>query len=220
MGNTVGSSSELHSLVTDSENAYILGLWCADGHHWTSSIGLTNVDKRLADRFVRYLEKLFPRERIKWQIYYPPGQKPSGVDLPMQPLSKAKQVAYRPYVNSRPLLRLFQKAESQVSDIPKKYILAYFAGRYDGDGSVDKDLRSDLRIAYSNRAEAKVDQTLLKRLKRYKARVYHYRSAKTYVLYVSRYDANRFLRDIAPYSVLVKALLPRRDLAVLEETAG
>lgn len=213
MGNTVGSSSELLSLVTDKESAYILGLWCADGHHWTSSIGLTSIDSRLADRFVNFLEKLFPKQRIKWQIYYPLGNKPKGISAPMQPLKKAKHIVYRPYVNSRPLLRMFRAAEKQVGCLPQKYIIPYFAGRYDGDGSVDKNLRNDLRIVYSNEVEAKLDQFLLAKLSRYKTQVYHYKSARTYVLYISRYSAKRFLQDIAKYSVIVSTLLPRRDLA-------
>lgn len=221
MGNTVGSLSELRTLVTNSENAYILGLWCADGHHRTSSIGLTNIDRRLSDRFAAYLGTILPKERIKWQIYYPPGQKPAGwQNASLSPLFKAKQVVYRPYVNSRPLLRLFQKAEQQVHALPKKYVLPYFAGRYDGDGSIDKDLRSDLRIAYSNNKEAKTDQVLLDKLRCYETRVYHYKSARTYVLYISRYDANQFIHDIASYSMLAKSLLPRRDLVALEEAAG
>lgn len=122
MGNTVGSFDELHSLVTNSENAYILGLWCADGHHRTSSIGLTNVDRRLASRFATYLETTFPKQRIKWQVYYPLGKKPCGWNVPMSPLAKATKIVYRPYVNSRSLLRLFQKAEQQVIALPKKNI--------------------------------------------------------------------------------------------------
>lgn len=211
MGNTVGSFSELNTLITNHESAYILGLWCADGHHRTSSIGLTNVDRRLAKRFASYLRTLFPRKRLKWQIYYPLGHKPRGLNVPMQPLRKAKHVVYRPYVNSRPLLRLFQAAEQQASKLPRRFILAYFAGRFDGDGSVDKNLRNDLRIVYSNKAEAEVDQRLLQKLDHYQTSVYHYRGARTYVIYVSRYDANQFLHDIAPYSVIVKSLLPRRD---------
>ena len=208
----MGSSSALRALITNSENAYILGLWCADGYHRTSSIGLTNVDRRLTNRFAAYLKRSFLKDRIKWQVYYPPGKKPVGVDVPMQPLRKAKQIVYRPYVNSRPLLRLFQKAEQDIDLLPRKYILAYFAGRFDGDGSIDKNLRNDLRIVYSNKSEADADQRLLTKLNRYHAKVYHYRTAQTYVLYISRYDATQFLHDIALYSVRAQSLLPRRDL--------
>lgn len=219
MGNTVGSSNELNTLITDCESAYIFGLWCADGYSWSSSIGFSNVDQRLVGRFEKYLEKLFPRERLKWHLYHPPGQKPVGINVPMTAVQKAKQIAYHLYVNSRPFVRLFIQAEMQIASLPKIYIPAYFAGRFDGDGSIDKNLRNDLRIAYSNRAEAEADQQLLGRLKRYRTRVYRYRKAKTYILYVSRYDAKRFLEEIAPYSEIVQSLLPRRDLVVLEETA-
>lgn len=213
MGNTVGSSSEVQKLITDSESAYIVGLWCADGYHRTSSLGLTTVTKVLADRFVHYLGNLFPKERIKWQIYYPPGQKPVGMNLPMQPLGKAKHLVYRPYVNSRPLLRLFQNVEQHIGELALQYIPAYFAGRFDGDGCVNKNLRNDLRITYSNKSEAEVDQKLLAKFKGYTTRVYYYRMSHAYNLYVSRYDATHFLQTIAPYSVKVQSLLPRRDLA-------
>lgn len=215
MGNTVGSFSELSVLITNCESAYVLGLWCADGYHRTSSIGLTNVDQRLANRFASYLGKLFPRKRIKWQMYYPLGKKPRGIHMPMLPLYKARQIVYRPYVNSRPLLRLFMAAEHQVVELPKKYIMAYFAGRFDGDGSVDENLRSDLRVAYSNQSEAKSDQKLLASLKSYKTCIYHYRGARTYVLYISRYNANQFLQDIKPYSVIAHSLSSRRDSSEL-----
>lgn len=210
--NTVGSLNELHTLITNCESAYIFGLWCADGYFWSSSIGITNIDRKLIDRFAQYLKTLFPKERIKLRTYYPQGQKPCGIVSPAYPMRLAKQIAYQLYVNSRPLLRLFQKAERDVKLLPNEYILAYFAGRFDGDGSVDKNLRNDLRIVYSNQEEAMTDQRLLARLNCYKIRVYHYQGARTYILYVSRNDAERFLHDILPYSMKVQTLLSRRDL--------
>lgn len=210
-GNTVGSLSGLHALITDSEAAYIFGLWCADGYFWSSSIGITNVDRTLVNRFAQYLGKLLPSERIKLRVYHPRGKPPRVETVATYPMRLAKQVAYQLYVNSRPLLRMFQQAETQVATLPMQYIIAYFAGRFDGDGSVDMNLRSDLRITYSNRMEAETDQSLLAKLGRYATRVYHYRSARTYILYVCRASAGQFLRDIAAYSVKVQTLLPRRD---------
>lgn len=209
--NTVGSTSELQSLITDTESAYILGLWSADGYFWSSSIGITNVDRRLVDRFSRYFARMFPRERIKLRVYYPRGKQPHGNQKSTYSMRLARQTAYQLYVNSRPLLKLFRGAEHEIITLPLKYILAYFAGRFDGDGSIDKNLRSDLRITYSNFREAKADQELLTRLNRFKSRVYHYRGARTYVLYICRESAERFLLGIAPYSVRVQSLLPRRD---------
>lgn len=204
--NTVGSSNELHTLITNCESAYIFGLWCADGYFWSSSIGITNVDRKLVDRFARYLETLFSKERIKLRTYYPLGQKPRGVSGPAYSMRLAKQVAYQLYVNSRPLLRLFEAAERNVALLPIEYILAYFAGRFDGDGSVDQNLRNDLRIVYSNKEEAETDQSLLAKLNRYNTRVYHYKGARTHILYVSRNDAEQFLHDIRPYSMKVQGI--------------
>ncbi len=207
----MGSLRELHTLITDSERAYILGLWCADGYFWSSSIGITNVDRRLVARFDNFFGSLFPRERIKLRTYYPRGQKPDEVRPSTYSMQLAKQTAYQLYVNSRPLLRLFRAAERTVAALPAPYIHAYFAGRFDGDGSVDKNFRNDLRITYSNFSEATTDQILLATIGDYKTRVYHYRSAHTYVLYVGRECAEQFLHDIAPYSVRVQSFLPRRD---------
>ncbi len=197
----MGNLNGLHALITNRESAYILGLWCADGYFWSSSIGITNVNRTLVDRFARYLETMFPRERIKLRTYYPRGQKPRGIVGVAYPMRLAKKVAYQLYVNSRPLLRLFQNAERNITLLPTEYILAYFAGRFDGDGSVDRNLRNDLRIVYSNREEAIMDQCVLAKLNRYRTRIYHYEDARTYILYVSRNDAEQFLHDIASYSV-------------------
>lgn len=212
--NTVGSLSELQSLITNNEAAYIFGLWCADGYYWSSSVGITNVDSRLVDRFAAFLATKLPRERIKLRTYHPMGTKKSALKTPSYPMRLAKQVAYQLYVNSRPLLRLFQKTERELENLPTKYIPAYFAGRFDGDGSVDKNLRNDLRITYSSRAEAEADERLLVRCGDFHSRIYHYRSAKTYILYVGRNRAEQFLKKIEPYSIKVQSLLPRRDSAV------
>lgn len=219
--NAVGSFNESDPLVKDHESAYILGLWCADGYYWSSSIGITNVDKRLVDRFSLYLKRFFPEERLKLRVYRPLGEMPLTKKTKSYPMRLAKQDAYQLYVNSRPLLRAFQNAEKRVSNLESEFILAYFAGRFDGDGSIDQNLRNDLRISYSNRQEAEVDQQLLCRLRCYRSRIYHYRSARTYVLYVSRYDANQFLHDMVTYSVKAQSLLPRRDSSVLgQQTDG
>lgn len=218
--NTVGSLSALTTLITNNESAYILGLWCADGYFWSSSIGITSVDQKLIDRFSAYFATLLPKERQKIRVYYPVGQKPRNSGPSTYTMRLAKQVAYQLYVNSRPLLRLFQQAEKEVLALEPKYIMAYFAGRFDGDGCINPNLRNDLRISYSNQAEAETDQSLLHRLGVYKTRVYRYRTSMTYVLYVSRYNAYQFIQAIAPFSVKAQSLLPRRDLVALSRTSG
>ena len=87
-------------------------------------------------------------------------------------------------------------------------IIPYFAGRFDGDGSVASDFRRDLRIVYGNLAEAIVDKQLLTKVRGYKTRIYRYKKANTYCLYVSRNDARNFLQDILPFSQKMRTLCP------------
>ena len=91
---------------------------------------------------------------------------------------------------------------------------AYFAGRFDGDGSISKDLRSDCRIVYTRKSEAEIDKKLLKRIGIDNTKIYYYQSAKTFCLYISRYEANKFLESILPLSLKLQKLVlaPRRDL--------
>jgi hypothetical protein len=197
MGNPVGRTNTTFCNFCKSEDAYILGLWCADGYHRTSSIGLTSVDKELIGFFRSFLKKGFPENRIKMRTYSSDGS--TGYQI-----KKAKRFAYQIYVNSRPLLRLFQDARKN----PRKYLSqknfpSYFAGRFDGDGSVAKDGKSDLRIAYGDKKEADMDAKFLKEIN-FSPSVYHYRSAKTYVIYISRLEAYKFLNLIKPYRLRYK----------------
>ena len=94
MDNTVGSpSTSFCNFPKSTEDYYILGLWCADGYHWTSSIGLSSIDLALIQKFRNFLSRLFPEERIKL------GQYTTG---------KRKYVGYKLYVNCRALLRIFK----------------------------------------------------------------------------------------------------------------
>jgi hypothetical protein len=197
MGNPVGRTNTTFCNFCNSKDAYILGLWCADGYHRTSSIGLTSVDEELISVFQIFLKRGFLENRIKMRVYSSDGS--TGYQI-----KKAKRHAYQIYVNSRPLLRLFQEARKN----PKKYLSqknypSYFAGRFDGDGSVAKDGKSDLRIAYGDRKEAVMDAKLLKEIS-FSPSIYHYRKAKTYVIYISRLEAYKFLNLIKPYRLRYK----------------
>lgn len=212
MDNTVGSASiHFWDLFSKKDNSYILGLWCADGYHRTSSIGISNVNRKIISRFFNFLLKYYAKERIKLKIYHPPFNYPDvnafknfSDNIALHSSVKAKQLAFHLYVNSRPLLRFFQQAKTQIYKFnQKKAIIAYFAGRFDGDGSIAKDLRSDCRIVYGNKQEAESDKALLRKIDITNTKVYEYKSAKTYCLYISRYEANRFLNLIKQYSVIV-----------------
>ena len=191
MDNTVGSAStNFCNFFSSKEDAYILGLWCADKYWWSSSIGLSNTDIDLIRRFRKFLRKHFPEDRIKFNDNHL-------------------------FVNSRPLLREFREAENNLERLKGTDIIkAYFAGRFDGDGSIDKNLRSDCRIVYGRKNEAEMDEKILRRISVNKTKVYYYRTAKTFCLYVSRYEARKFLKNILPCSLKLQklVLVPRRDL--------
>jgi len=183
MGNTVGSTYVNFCIFNNSvEDAYILGLWCADGYWWSSSIGLSNMDRILIDKFRSFFAKHFSLERIKFNNNHL-------------------------FVNSRPLLREFREARKNIINLSAPLIIqAYFAGRFDGDGSISKNLKSDCRIVYSNEKEADIDKTLLGKIGILKTKIYYYKTANTYCLYVSRLEAGRFLEKILPYSVKMQKL--------------
>lgn len=223
MGNTVGNSSAgFCKFSSDPIHAYVLGLWCADGYHRTSSIGLTNVNEAMVKTFTEFLKVLFPVTRLKLKIYLNDKivlKIPNyGIqDIKQFYSAKARQLAYQVYVNSRPLLAEFRSAKSSAKDFSSnKTAYAYLAGRFDGDGTVGKDLRRDLRISYTTQDEAEVDKMLLEKLGFNLCKVYYYRTSVAYVLYVSRLEAKKFIENISPYSLRLQnpVLESRRDLIV------
>lgn len=207
-------------LFRTTKSAYILGLWLADGYFWSSSVGLSSVDIRLLERFAEFLMMLFPKNRLKLRIYQPVNLHIDvsrylklAENVVEYPHSKARQPNCHLYVNSRPLLREFRRAENKLLMMPNDLVPPYFAGRFDGDGSVDQDLRKDCRIVYSDFEEAEQDRWLIKKALLVPSTIYYYKTAKTYCLYISRIDTPQFLENIKPYSTVLndKLSLPRRD---------
>ena len=201
MDNTVGSSStSFCNFPKSTEDYYILGLWCADGYHWTSSIGLSSIDLALIDKFRKFLLKIFSKERIKLDQYK---------------TGKRRYVGYKLYVNCRPLLRIFKefKDNSERKLYNAEAIKAYMAGRFDGDGCISRDLKKDCRISYSNHQDAKLDYDLLPSIGVMNAKLYRYRTSNTYVIYISTKDVNKFLYSISKFSVKLQKLVlgSRRD---------
>ena len=90
--------------------------------------------------------------------------------------------------------------------IPLRYLPAYFAGRIDGDGHVDRKYRTGIRIVYSDREDASRDLRLLKKLNNNPASLYFYKAANTWVLYFRK----EFLRKIQPK--IAKFALKLRNL--------
>lgn len=230
MGNTVGSTnSNLYNFPKNKFETYILGLWCADGYSRSSSVGISNIDVDLIKLSQKFFESYFPKERLRLVVYYPLDKNMdrdnntrevisenfSGIKTTFSVSKKARHTAYHIYVNSRPLLRLFIKSRQNIKSVVKKNnIYSYFAGRFDGDGSINKDFRSDCRIVYSTETEANKDLDLLKQLGFSISKIYKYKKARTYALYISRLEASMFLKNISKYSVKLYKLgfVPRRDL--------
>jgi len=201
MDNTVGSlSAGFCNFPKSTEDYYILGLWCADGYHWTSSIGLSSIDRALIQKFREFLLKLFPKERIKLYQYT---------------TGKRKYIGYKLYVNCRALLRIFKafkdNSERKLKDV--EAIKAYFAGRFDGDGCISRDLKRDCRISYGNYQDAKLDYDLLDKIGIVNSKLYRYRTSNTYVIYISMKDVSNFLEGISKHSIKLQKLVlgSRRD---------
>ncbi len=169
-----------------AEDFYILGLWLADGYWRSSSIGLTSVSPFLIDKFTKFLLRVAPSHPIKKRIY------------PVKVGEKRKQTAIQVYINNRPLTRLFMATKTEDLHIPKPFLLAYLAGRIDGDGHVDTKHRSGIRIAYSSNEDASRDQGLFGKTN---VSLYQYKAARTFVLYLKKNYRDRIAQAIKKYSV-------------------
>jgi hypothetical protein len=182
MGNTVGSKFSFKT----AEDFYILGLWLADGYWRSSSIGLTSVNPILIDKFEKFLKRVAPSHAIKKRIYRP------------EISNKRKQIAVQVYINNRPLTRLFMSLKIGDLHIPKSFLLAYLAGRIDGDGHVDTKHRSGIRIAYSSNEDASRDQVMFGNTN---VSLYQYKAARTYVLYLKRKYREQISKEIKRFSI-------------------
>ena len=224
MGNTVGNSSVSFCNFQGSNlDAYALGLWCADGYHRTSSIGLSNINPKLISWFSKFLADKLAKERLKLKVYTNeriklPNDKFGIADISVHQSNKAKNVAYHVYVNCRPLLREFVDAKNKNKNFYDPITgWNYLAGRFDGDGTIGKDLRRDLRISYTTKVDAENDIKVLKKLD-IVAKLYWYRTSHTFVVYVPRAQSIKFVSGCLPFSIKLQKLTfeSRRDLALSE----
>lgn len=182
MGNTVGSKF----FFKTAEDFYILGLWLADGYWRSSSIGLTSVSPILISKFSKFLLRVAPSHSLKKRIY------------PVRIGDKRKQEAVQVYINNRPLTRQFMSFKTGDLYVPKPHLLAYLAGRIDGDGHIDTKHRSGIRIAYSSKDDAVRDQELFGETN---VSLYQYKAARTFVLYLRKHYRERIAQAIKKYSV-------------------
>jgi hypothetical protein len=205
--------------VKDADDAYALGLWCADSYWWSSSIGLSNVEPELILRFSAYLVKALGPDRIRLRIYEVPG---NGIDerllllterVSIRPPFKMKHTAYQVYVNSRPLVRRFFEARRRLAELDSKWVGPYIAGRFDGDGSFG----TRVRIAYTTKQEAQVDSQLLCAAGIERTSILHYARANEYCVYIHDSDRKSFIDLIRPYSWKASLHPLETEMASLDE---
>lgn len=184
-------------ILSGAKDYYCLGLWLADGYWWSSSIGISSTNTDLIFEFRKFLSRQVPDREIKERIYLP------KIGL------KRKSISKHVYVNSREFTRFmqgFKQAESL--PIPKRFLSAYFAGRIDGDGHVDRKYRCGIRIAYSCKEDAKRDLQLLSLLNDNPASLYHYIKANTWVLYFRKAFLKKVISKYAKYSYKLNTFAP------------
>lgn len=188
--------------VNDADDAYALGLWCADSYWWSSSIGLSNVEPELILWFGKYLSRALSPDRIRLRIYKVPE---IGIDervlrmterVSVRPPFKMRRTAYQVYVNCRPLVRRFFEGRRRVSELDSKWVGPYIAGRFDGDGSFG----TRVRIAYTTREEAQLDSQLLRAAGIENTSVLYYSKANEFCVYIHGSDVELFTNLIRPHS--------------------
>lgn len=213
MSNTVGNpSTNFCNFYENHDHAYVLELWCADGYHRSSSIGLSNINPELIERFRMFLVSLFISDRLRLRIYKPGTILKDSLNFGINKVSvlsskKAKYVAYHVYVNNRPLLREFKKAkQAQKTFANCENGWAYIAGRFDGDGTIGKDLKRDLRISYTTFDDANKDVSLLNYLG-LDPKIYRYETSHTFVIYIPRSGSRIFVENCLTHSVRLQKLV-------------
>lgn len=198
-----------------AQDAYALGLWCADGYHRSSSIGLSNVDPELIRRFAAYLVRELNADRLRIRIYKVEGAEPDPSVLALTSkvsvcrAHKMKRIAYHVYVNCRPLLRRFRSLRDGLGQLHADVVAPYMAGRFDGDGAVGRNRVPGTRIAYSTRDEAEIDAQLLSKIGLRELSIYDYADAGETCIYLKAGSNAEFLDLIRPYSATLTPKLMR-----------
>lgn len=155
-----------------SENdAYILGLFRADGYTWTGTFGITNRNQKILEKAAKILSKF---GQNKWR--------------------NDEKGFFRVCITSRPRKREFLKAmeNTEKSLIDNKLMIAsYFAGKYDGDGSYWKKTRLRFKITYGKPENIEFDQKLLLSVG-ISSKIRKYKNANAFDLEISSGDALAF----------------------------
>ncbi len=164
-----------------SENdAYILGLFKADGYTWTGTFGITNRNQKILEKADKILSKF---GHIKWR--------------------SDEKGFFRVCVTSRPRKREFLKIMKETEESlinNKSMISSYFAGKYDGDGSYWKKARLRFKITYGKPKNINFDQKLLLSFG-ISSKIRKYKNANAFDLEISSGDALIFFDLIRKNSI-------------------
>lgn len=181
--------------LKNANDFYFVGLWLADGYWRSSSVGLSSTNEILLSKFKSFLKEKCPTHNLKERIYFPRNGE------------KRKLIAKHVYVNSRLFTRFLMKIKNDGQfTVSQKFIPAYFAGRIDGDGHVDKKYRTGIRIIYSTKFDATRDLKFLKKLEENPASLYFYKKANTWVLYFRKHFLDKIIPKMKKYSLKLSDL--------------
>ena len=156
------------------DNAYLLGMFEGDGYTWTGTFGVTNRDQRILDKVTPILSQ-FGRVRTRSDQRGP----------------------YRVCVVGRPLFRSFIQKMNHIKSFlfsDRKMMIAYFAGKFDADGSKWKHVFK-FKITYGLNKHIAYDILLLRRYG-VESTIRKYRNCNAFDLEISSHNAFAFYEMI------------------------
>ncbi|MBL7169465.1 MAG: hypothetical protein ISS48_00410 [Candidatus Aenigmarchaeota archaeon] len=202
--------------------SYILGLWAGDKYWRSSSIGLSNTNFKLLNKFKRFfINSGFPIERLKLSVYVPENFELENLNKQIKSLAPNNTKFYklkkgpRPtfilYINSRPLKREFFETLENVefSMRNKKDVFEYLGGRFDADGHFDKN-KNRIRICYSKEQTAKKDKKIIKEIIGSYPKLKYYKAANEWILDFSGKEFRKINEEILKQTIRYQFLQSRR----------
>lgn len=162
-------------MIEETDNTippYILGLWTGNKYWWSSSVGITSINVNLVKEFLNFFRNFgFEDDRIKLSVYSVTGEIDRNLiseefNIPIDNIksykfNKGKEKFFILYVNSRPLKRIFEMSEKNITKlITRENIFQFLAGVFDADGNIVKK-KNRLRIGYTTKEEAEREAGLI-----------------------------------------------------------
>ena len=170
---------EFRVISNNINNSYLLGLFEGDGYTWTGTFGITNRNLHILEKASSILSS-YGDVRIR----------------------KDDRGPYRVCVVSRPLFRIFKqemkKIKSSLVD-DYAYISAFFAGKYDADGSRWRKVFK-FKITYGIKKQIDIDKILLEFLG-IESSIRPYKNRNAMDLEISSHNAFHFYEMIKRFSI-------------------